>query len=217
MSSEDSFINEVSEEVRRDRLYGYVRRYGWIAATAVIVLVGGAAWNEWRKATARAEAQALGDGILEALEGDTAEARAQALSSLPAEGTAATLLAMLSAAEVAEGDNRAAALDRLDAVAADPALDPLYRDLAQLKAVILRGRDLSPEDRLLRLSSLAAPGAPYRVLALELTALAHVDAGEPETAIDILQEIIADDGATEALRRRASQLIVVLGGSLSAT
>jgi len=31
MSDTDSFINEVTEEVRRDRLYGMFRRWGWFA------------------------------------------------------------------------------------------------------------------------------------------------------------------------------------------
>ena len=36
MSETDSFIDEVNEEVRRDRLYGALRRYGWIAILAVL-------------------------------------------------------------------------------------------------------------------------------------------------------------------------------------
>ena len=30
MHDSDSFISEVSEEVRRDRLYAALRRYGWL-------------------------------------------------------------------------------------------------------------------------------------------------------------------------------------------
>ena len=56
MSDTDSFIDEVTEEVRRDRLFGLMKRYGWIAALAVLLIVGGAAWNEWRKAQDRAAA-----------------------------------------------------------------------------------------------------------------------------------------------------------------
>ena len=52
MSETDSFIEEVAEEVRRDRLFKMFRRYGWIAALVVIVIVGAASWNEYRKATA---------------------------------------------------------------------------------------------------------------------------------------------------------------------
>ena len=36
MSDTDSFIDEVNEEVRRDRLYHLLRRYGWIAALAIV-------------------------------------------------------------------------------------------------------------------------------------------------------------------------------------
>ena len=40
MSDTDSFIDEVNEEVRRDRFYGLLRRYGWIAVVAVVGVVG---------------------------------------------------------------------------------------------------------------------------------------------------------------------------------
>ena len=55
MSDTDSFIEEVSEEVRRDRLFKLMKRYGWIAILAVLLLVGGAAFNEVRKARQAAE------------------------------------------------------------------------------------------------------------------------------------------------------------------
>ena len=54
VSDTDSFIDEVTEEVRRDRLFGLMKRYGWIAVVAVLLIVGGAAYNEISKARARA-------------------------------------------------------------------------------------------------------------------------------------------------------------------
>ena len=36
VSDTDSFIAEVNEEVRREQLYGYLRKYGWIAVVAVL-------------------------------------------------------------------------------------------------------------------------------------------------------------------------------------
>ncbi|NNL35893.1 MAG: hypothetical protein HKP35_08755, partial [Silicimonas sp.] len=66
MSNQDSFIDEVTDEVRKDRLYALYRKYGWVAALAVILLVGGAAANEWRKASARTQAEAAGDALLTA-------------------------------------------------------------------------------------------------------------------------------------------------------
>ncbi len=36
MSNNDSFIDEVNEEVRRDKLYALFRKYGWIGVVAVL-------------------------------------------------------------------------------------------------------------------------------------------------------------------------------------
>jgi hypothetical protein len=66
MSNTDSFIDEVTEEVRRDRLFGYFRRYGWIPAVVIVALVGGTAYNEWSKAQVAQVAQARGDALLDA-------------------------------------------------------------------------------------------------------------------------------------------------------
>ena len=58
MSNPDSFIDEVTEEVRRDRLFAMFRKYGWIGVLIVVFIVGGAAVNEWRKSSAEARAEA---------------------------------------------------------------------------------------------------------------------------------------------------------------
>ncbi len=49
MSNNDSFIDEVTEEVRRDRLFGLYRKYGWIGLVLILGIVGGTAANEWLK------------------------------------------------------------------------------------------------------------------------------------------------------------------------
>jgi hypothetical protein len=45
--------------------------------------------------------------------------------------------------------------------------------------------------------------------------LAEIEKGDAETAIAQLREIVADAETSQDLRRRASQLIVALGGSLT--
>ena len=45
MSNPDSFIDEVTEEVRRDRLFALFRKYGWIGLVVVLGIVGGAGWT----------------------------------------------------------------------------------------------------------------------------------------------------------------------------
>jgi len=49
MANTDSFIDEVNEEVRRDRLFAVFRKWAWLAILVVVVVVGGAAWFEYQR------------------------------------------------------------------------------------------------------------------------------------------------------------------------
>lgn len=208
MSNPESFINEVTEEVRRDKLYALMRRYGWIGVVAVVAIVGGAAFNEWRKITTRTAAEALGDAVLSAISVEAAAARAEAIAGVAAEGDAAAVLKLLSAAE-AEGE---AGRPVLETVAADASLSRIYRDLATLKLVLMPGAG-DADARIAVLEPLVTAGAPYRLLAEEQLALAYLDKGETQEALDRLQQIWLDEQGTTALRRRAGELIVALGGT----
>ncbi len=216
VSDSDSFIEEVTEEVRRDRLFAYVRRYGWIAVLVVVLLVGGAAWNEWRKAEARASAQAFGDAILAALQEPDRAARAAALAAIEAPGPGGrAVVTLLAAAEEAEAAPDAAAA-RLLALAEDPQVPQIYRQLALLKAVALPGSGLSPEERRARLEGLRQAGGLARLLAEEQLALLEIETGAREAALERLQQIVEDAEATEAMRQRVRQLIVAMGAEPAA-
>lgn len=214
MSDTDSFIEEVTEEVRRDRLFALMRRWGWIPVLLVIAIVGGTAWREYSKATATAEAQAFGDAILSALEADTPEARIAGLDGIeaPVPGGAA-VLRLLTAAEAGSSGDDAASVAALQAVADDAEVPQIYRQIASYKALTRGAAALSAEDRRAGLEALAIPGQPLRLLAEEQLALLEVDAGETEAALARLARIAEDAEATAGLRRRASQLIVALGGT----
>lgn len=207
----DSFINEVTEEVRRDRLFTILRRYGWIGVLAVLLLVGGAALTEWRRASERAAAQAAGDAIYAVLSQGDAAARAEGLSALGVAGPGAAPVMMLQAANLAEAGEPARAAEVYAALAADTGHPRVWRDLAALKRVLLLGRSIPPEERLAALQPLTAPGAPFRVLAQEQEAHARIDAGETDAARALLDALMADQEASLGLRLRAAQLMVALG------
>ncbi len=212
MSQSDSFIEEVTEDLRRDRLFAVLRRWGWVAVLCVVALVAGATWNEYRKAEARAVAEALGDALLAADALTEPEARAAALAAVPpASPGALSLVAMLRAAEHEAAGDRGGALAALAEVEAVAASQPLYRDLARLKALSLRAGDMPAAELLAALEPLAAPGAPYRGLALEQRALAQLVVGERAAAVATLREILVVDAASQGLRARAQQLLVALG------
>ena len=210
MSNPESFIEEVTEEVRRDRLFALFRKYGWIGVLLVVLIVGGAAVTEWRKASNRAAAQAFGDAVMVALEQGTAPARRAALAAVPASADRAAILNLMLASDPT--DDRAGTLAALDKVASDATLPASYRDLAVLRRVVLSGADMALADRRAALDPIAAPGRPFRPLALEQLAYLLVEAGDTAGAIAALQALSQDQEAPSGLRQRATQMIVALGG-----
>jgi hypothetical protein len=221
VSNPDSFIDEVNEELKRDRLFAAFRRYGWIAIVAVVAVVGGAAWNEWSKARATERARAFGDAIVAALEPQDGAARRAALQALaggPGLNRAQTaILNLLLAAEALEGGDRAQALAALAAVAEDTQLPVSYRHLATLKRVIAATEaELPLAQRQALIAPLAAPGAPFRPLALEQQALLRLEAGDREGARADLVELLREADVSPVLRARVLQVIVILGGSAEA-
>lgn len=212
MSETDSFIDEVTEEVRRDRLFQFFRKYGWVMLLVILMIVGGAAFNEWRKAQADAKARAFGDAILTAQQ---APDRAAALSTLAGDaGLSAAqraVVAMLAADATLAAADRAGASARLDALAAETTLPKGLRDMARLKALMLADPTADPALTDAALTELAAPGAPFRLLALEQKAAALAAAGRGDEAVTLYRQILAEPDLTGTLRRRVSEMMVTLG------
>jgi hypothetical protein len=219
VSNPDSFIDEVNEELKRDRLFAAFRKYGWIAILAVLLVVGWAAWNEWSKARETARAQAFGDAVIAALQPDDATQRRTAMDSLasdPATDAAQRgILNLLLAAEALDAGNRADALAALNAVATDMSLPVSYRQLATLKRVIAATEAEIPlAERQALIAPLAAAGGAFRPLALEQQALLRLEGGDTAGALQELTSLLSEADLSMPLRIRVQQLIVILGGEL---
>ena len=217
MSDSDSFIEEVTEEVRRDRLFRLLRRYGWIGIAAVLLIVGGAAWREYSNAQDRAAAESLGDSILAAMQSEDRSARVAGLSDVDA-GSAggAALVGLLTAAEAGADGQDAAAQDALGEIARNGDVTQIYRDIASFKLLLLQSDNLAADERRTGFEALARAGSPLRLLAEEQLGLIAVETGDREAAIAAFQAILEDSEVTAGLRQRVSQVIVALGGDLDA-
>ncbi|MGA0713890.1 MAG: hypothetical protein ACO38S_03370 [Gemmobacter sp.] len=212
MSNPDSFIDEVTEEVRRDRLYGVLRRYGWIGVLLVVLVVGGAAWREWAAARDAAAARALGDALHAAIDAPDAATRAAALAGLGTSADQRALAALIGAVMVepdADPAAREAAMAALEAAAAAPGVDPIWTDLALLRRVT--GGTLDPAARRAALAPLIVPGRPLRTLAEEHLALADLEAGDVAGARARLEALAGDAETPQAQRRRLMRILTALG------
>ncbi|MBP0481762.1 tetratricopeptide repeat protein [Sagittula salina] len=214
MSDADSFIEEVTEEVKRDRLFAAMRKYGWIAVLIVLALVGGTAWREYSRAQETAAAQAFGDAII-AADGKEGAARAEALAGIEAPSAQAEVVAeMLAAQAEADAGETEAAVTRLRMLAGRTEVPAIYRQIAEFKALLIGTKTLPAEERREGFDALAVAGQPLRLLAEEQLALIDIETGETEAALTRLNALLDDAEITAGLRQRASQLIVALGGTL---
>ena len=211
LSNHDSFIDEVTEEVRRDRLFAAFRKYGWIGVLLVVGVVGGAAWTEWQKAQTANRAQAFGDAMLDAMDLGAPEDRRGAIEGIAADGSQVAIKALMLASDPVQ--DKAATLAALDALIADATQPQLYRDLASLRRVIAAGSDMPLAERRTALEAISAPGRAFRTLAAEQLAYLLIEDGKPADAITALSALMQDQESPAGLRARAGQMITALGGT----
>lgn len=210
MSNPESFLTEVAEEVRKDQLMGYVRRYGWIVGLVVVSIVGGASFWEWNKARDRGAAEAFGDAVLEAVAIQDAGLQALQLGEIVATGETAVVRDFLAAGALALEDSRESAA-QLRTILENPEVSQLYRDVAALRLAQLPDNPLRTDERLAILDPLIMATGPFRVLALELRAMVYVEQRERDLAVADLRTVVNDAEATRNQRARAEQLLVALG------
>jgi hypothetical protein len=217
VSDTDSFIDEVTEEVRRDQLFALFHKYGWIGVLAIVLIVGAASWKEWQKAQAEASAQTFGDALVAAMGSNDSATRAKALADVAASdkiaGSAgrAAVAALMQSAEAEAAGDRAGALALLKTVSDNADVPALYRDLADLKGLMLDGAAMDPAARNQALARLAVPGAPYRTLAEEQQALILLDAGKTDEAVAQFRAIAEDADTPQSQRGRVGQILSMLG------
>jgi hypothetical protein len=212
MSDTDSFIDEVNDEVRRDKLFAALRKYGWIGVVAVLLLVGGVGYSENQKRIARGQAEALGDGMLNALALNDAAERVDALKDVQAADPAAgAVLAFMTAAQQTDAGDAAGAAETLQSVINSAELPLIYRQIATFKALGANSANLSLEERTEGYSALAQPGNGLRLLAEEQLAFIDIEQGDTDSAAERLQTILDDSEVTADLQQRVLQVMVALG------
>ena len=207
MSNTDSFIDEVAEEVRNDKLFALFRKYAWVGVLVIVSIIGGAAYFEYNKATNARIAGEAGDNLSAAINSEGVDALTAHLNGDVDAGFLAGFVLADRQRDAGDVDAARATLEGLRAKAPQ---SPRYQDLIALKTVFLPGTKLSDHEELI--TTLAGPGRPYRIAAEELLALVALEEGDNALAIERLTTLFQDASAPQSLRSRTSQLIVALGG-----
>ncbi len=216
--TDDSFIREVNEEIRREQAKALWDRFGpMLIGIAVLAVLGTAAfvgYRYWDETRANASGDVFSQALLLANQGKNDEALAS-FEQLEKTGYGAyPLLARMRAATVKadKGDIDGAVKD-FDAVTADKAIPASLRDIARLRAALLLVDHGSYDDVSARVESLTDDTNPMRSTAREALGLAAWKAGKAQDALKLFDQIAADDGAPRNARQRATLMAELIRGS----
>ena len=219
--ADDSFIREVEQELRSDKLKALWSRFGpAIIGAVVLVVLATASWEGWKYYSTQ-QSNASGDRLLSAVEaierGDLTAAEAT-LAELQADGAGRydVLAAMLAASLSAESDP-AAAIAAFQTVASDTDTPPAIADVARIRAAYLLADHGDSSEIAALVAPLIVDGEPMRHSAREALGLASWREGDRDGAAEQFRTILADTAAPNGIRIRAEEMLALhaaLGGTI---
>ena len=216
----DTFVKEVDENLRRDRIRDFFRENGgWIVAGVVLFLAisGGIIWyQQHREQNAEQQVEQLAQIYKDIGVGNTAKVPQQldALSNSGSKAVRASALFTRAAFALQQNDQKLA-IASYKAIRDDSSLPETYRDAALIRETALEFDQLQPQQVIAQLEPLAKPGNPWFGSAGEMTALALIKQGKSREAGELFATLAKDKDVPDGVRNRALQISGSLGADAS--
>ena len=217
----ETFVREVDENLRRDRVRDFFRNNGaWIVVGLILFLAvcGGIIWyQQHRVERAEAHVEQLAKIYKDIGTGNTSKVPQQLddLANSSSKAVRATALFTRAAFALEQNDQKLA-LATYKKLAADSSLPEAYRNAALIRQTALEFDKLQPQQVIARLQPLSKAGNPWFGSAGEMTALALVKQGKKKEAGQLFATIAKDKDVPDATRGRAIQIAGSLGADASA-
>jgi len=202
VSENESFIAEVTEEVRRDKLYLLLKRYGWIPVIVIITVILASIFIEIRNNAKVIEAENLGDLLASSLSGDM---EVKAILSNDISSTPKSLIALLLEAKVLENKlEYQTAIAAYETVLSREEIPTSLKDFVKFKLVLLVKDDPMRIKKLI--GDLINPDGSFHLLALEQKVLIEIGEKRWNEAVANLNLILADPEVSQGMITRATQI-----------
>lgn len=216
-SAEDEvIIREIDEAVRKDDATQFVQKYGIAIGAAVAVLLLGLGgylfWDNSRESELEKQSEALVKA-LDASESGNAQAIEEATTPLLSseQAGARTAARFMQAGSALQKGDSARAAELYSQITEDGEAPTALRDLALIREVSATFDDDEPAAIIEKLKPLVQEGNSFFGSAAELTAIAHLEAGDEAEAGALFAQISKDETLPETLRSRARQMAGLLG------
>ena len=212
----DTFVREVDEELRRERVNSFVARFGWAIVAAVVLVIAAIGGYIWWQGRQQEQAAQQGEALLEALqtmETGNRQAAMPAVDQLAQSDVKGYRVAALFARATAQSEagREADAIATFKSIAENGEFAEPYRQAALVRQTVLEFDRLQPQQIIQRLGPLARPGQPWFGSAGEMVAIAHLRMNRPELAGPLFARIGRDETVPPSIRTRAIQMAGSLG------
>ncbi len=209
-----TFLREVEQEVRRERMMRLLDRYGVPALIVLGVLLLGFGGYTLYANSAREAAERDANTFIVAerlLRDDKTDDARKDFERLANSGSGAyvPLAKMRLAAIALENGKPAEAKKLFDEVANTDGFDEKLRRHAALQSITLEIDKLSFDDAKARLNGFMGEADTWRHSARELLALAALRENQLADARQILTQLLTDQGAPQTIRQRAQILMAI--------
>lgn len=212
----EAFIREVDENLRRSQAEDFFRRFGpWIIGGALLLLaaVGGYLfWQNRQRQAAAGQSEQLSAVINDIGTGNDKDVdrRLAAIADAGSDEYGG-LARMTGAAFALQKGDRNKAIQAYREVASDSGQPQAVRDAAILRGTALQFDSIKPEEVIQRLEPLAKPESGWYGSAAELTALAMLKQNRRAEAGRLFAAIAADKDVPGSIRTRSVQIAGSLG------
>ncbi len=217
----ETFVREVDENLRRDRVRDFFRDNKGALIGAVILFLavsGGIIWfQQHRLQRSEAEVEQLAQIYKDIGTGNTSKVPQQLddLSHAGSKGVSATALFTRAAFALQQSDTKSAT-NIYKQIASDSSLPQPYRDAALIRQTALEFDQLPPDQVITRMQPLTQAGNPWFGSAGEMTALAMIKQGKKQQAGQLFATIAKDKTVPQSIRDRSIQIAGSLGVDASA-
>lgn len=220
--SNDTFLREVDENLRRDQFQDFFKKNGkWIVLAVVLFLAATGGWIYWEQRQKKQSAEQSEQ--LHSIFNDIAQNRRQTVPERlqkleQSNGDVVRASAILTDAALAlESNDRTKAIAKYRELVNDKGLPQLYRDVGTIRGTALEFDTLKPAEVVARLEPLTKAGNPWFGSAGEMTAMALLKQGKKAEAGQLFARIAADSQVPNSIRTRSVQVAGTLGVDASAS
>ena len=215
-AAEEAFLREVDDELRRDELAGFWKRYGRLliggVAGGLALYAGFLWWNHHNRTQAGLVGETFDKAIQASSAGDAAGASKQLAEIVKTDGGGYKASAMFAQAELAlRNQDLKGATALYEKVSKDESLAAPWRDLALIRQTHVQFDSMKPQDVIARMTALAVKDSPWFGSAGEIKAIALMKMGKKTDAGKLFAEISKTETVPESIRKRSQIMAGLLG------